>query len=275
LPLQQLRPLKLQPKRSPLTQINFVERHGRLAFGLAFVFCADSAVRPKSLGLSIPAHQVHWLSHPRIRLEFMIVIDDIISVADNVKKLEHFIEGDLPGILNSFAEVEYKAAADALQNISLAKNRKGMVMLAVGHLQSAHASYQKLAEPSGFKDMAKMATRMAVVHKDLFTLTLMAVCYRYLGEARLMEKTLADAVNLLANDIYEKTYTLGELVDPKQLKAAAHDVFSAMASWVNPATYPIAWQQAHGTFPAVKREQMARLCKALKYDPGVALPASG
>jgi hypothetical protein len=205
----------------------------------------------------------------------MIVIDDIINVADNVKKLQHFIEGDLPGILSTFAEVEYKAAGDALQNIQLAKDRKGMVWQAIGHLQSAHASYQKLyAEPSGLKDMAKMATRMAAIHKDLFTLSLMAVCYRYLGEAKLMEKTLADAVNLLASDIYEKTYTLGELVDPKQLKAAAHDLFSAVASWVNPASYPIMLQEVQGKFPALKRDQLARLCKALNYDPGVALPQS-
>ncbi len=202
----------------------------------------------------------------------MIIIDNIIRVADNVKKLEHFIEGDLPGILNTFAEVEYKAAADALQNITLAKNRKGMVWQAIGHLQSAHASYQKLhAAPAGLKDMAKMATRMAAIHKDLFTLSLMAVCYRYLGEAKLMERTLADAVNLLASDIYERTYTLGEMVDPKQLKAAAHDLFSAVASWVNPASYPIMLQQVQGRFPAVTREQLARLCSALKYDPGVAL----
>jgi hypothetical protein len=202
----------------------------------------------------------------------MFVLDDLINVAEDVKKLQHFIEGDLPAILNTFAEVEYKAAADALENMRLAKNRKGMVWQAVGHLQSAHASYQKLhAESSGLKDMAKTATRMAAVHKDLFTLSLMAVCYRYLGETKLMEKMLADAVSLLASDLYERVYTLGELVDPKRLKAFTHDVLSAVASWVNPASYPIMLQQAQGSFPAVKREQLTRLCRALNYEPGNSL----
>ncbi len=67
-------------------------------------------------------------------------------------------------------------------------------------------------------------------------MSLLAVCYRYLGEGRLMEKTLGDAVELLRDDMYEKTYTLGEMTDPKRLKEAAHDMFSVVASWMNPAT---------------------------------------
>lgn len=124
-----------------------------------------------------------------------------------------------------------------------------MVWQAVNHLQSAHAAYARLHEVAeGMKKMARMATRMAAVHKDLFTMSLLAVCYRYLGEGRLMEKTLGGAVELLRDDMYEKTYTLGEMTDPKRLKEAAHDMFSVVASWMNPATYPVLVQEAQGGF---------------------------
>jgi hypothetical protein len=109
--------------------------------------------------------------------QFNETFEHIVSFIENFKKIREFVEGELVVILETIADTEYKAAGSALQNVKLAKHPKNQVLLAVGHLQSAHIASREMYAPKGWKDNFTLAVRMSAVQKDLFTLGLLAICY--------------------------------------------------------------------------------------------------
>jgi hypothetical protein len=96
----------------------------------------------------------------------MIVFSQIVAVAETAKSVQRFVEGELVGILNGFGEVEYAAAVDALDNISRARQPANQVLLAVGHLQSAHVAYRKIHQASGIKQYFTLPTHCCPVKKS-------------------------------------------------------------------------------------------------------------
>ena len=199
----------------------------------------------------------------------MIFFSQITAATETAKKIQAFVEGELVTILSTMGEIEFKAAAAALKNISLSRAPSNQVLLAIGHLQSAHMAYRGIySESKGWKDYFTLATRMAALQKDVFTLCLTAICYKYLGETELMQDSLRLALEAIKPwTRLSAGYTLGELTDPKKLKACLTDVASAVGSWANKGSWPVMVQMARGEFPEVKEEEILQLCKFLKWKP--------
>jgi hypothetical protein len=207
----------------------------------------------------------------------MLVFDDILAFAKTAKTIQKFVEGQLVTILSTLGETEYQAASAALANIHLARRPRDQVLLAVGHLQSAHTAYQGIYHHSkNWKDLFTLATRTVALHKDVFTLSLMAICYKYLQEPLLMEnclQTILEAVHSWKR--IEEGYTLGELTDPDIRRQAISDVASAVGSWFNAGSWPIMVDAAKNGFPEIKEEQILQLCAFLKYKPTPSSSATG
>jgi hypothetical protein len=198
----------------------------------------------------------------------MIVFSQIVSAAETAKSVQRFVEGQLVGILNAFGEVEYAAAVDALDNISRARKPANQVLLAVGHLQSAHVAYRKIHQASGIKQYFTLPTRMLALHKDIFTLCLMAICYRYLDEPLLMQDTLRDAFEGFRKwKKVNSAPTLGDLTDPEIRANYLSGVGSAIASWANAGSWSTMSLVAQGKFPEIQEEDLLRLCALLEYSP--------
>lgn len=198
----------------------------------------------------------------------MIVFSQIVSVAETAKSIHQFVEGELVSILTALGEVEYAAAVDALNNISRASKPANQVLLAVGHLQSAHVAYRRIHQIGGAKRYFTLPTRMLALHKDIFTLCLMAVCYRYLDEPLLMQDALQDAIEGLDTwSLVNNAPTLGELTDRQTRAKYLDGVAAAVGSWFNPGSWGTISQAASGKFPEVRKEELLRLCASLGYSP--------
>jgi hypothetical protein len=198
----------------------------------------------------------------------MIEFPAIIKAVQTAKAIEKFVEGELAGILSGIADNEYKAATNALSNISRAKRPRDQILLAVGHLNSAHVSYRGIYESKGWRDYFTLAGRMAALNKDTFTLALLAICYRYLREPLLMQDALEQALlNAREWKKYTREYTLGDLADPGTRETYLSGVASAIGGWFNAGNWDEMYSAARGTFPDVKEEELLELCKFLKYKP--------
>lgn len=194
----------------------------------------------------------------------------IVDVLENIRKIKEFVEGELVVILETIADTEYKAAHAALANVKLAKRPRDQVLLAVGHLQSAHIASHEIYTPKGWRDNFTLAMRMSAVQKDLFTLSLMAICYRYMGETGLMGHTLEQALEAMKywkTVDYDKSYTLGELMNGERRGELMKDLKAGIGTWFNPASWGKVTEFAEHKVPLVTEPELLRLCTKLKYKP--------
>ena len=195
-----------------------------------------------------------------------LTYEHILSSIDNLKKIQEFVEGELVVILDTIADTAYKAAGAALQNVKLARRPKDQVLLAVGHLQLAHIASREVYTPKGWKDNFTLVVRMSAVQKDLFTLTLLAICFRYLGERALMRHTLQEALEAMRywkQVDYDKSYTLGELAKGERLNELMHDVAAGIGTWFNPARWGKLVEFANHKVPLVTDDGLQRLSMLL------------
>lgn len=202
---------------------------------------------------------------------YKLLYERVVSYCETLKKIQEFVEGELVVILETIADVEYKAASTALQNVKLARRPKDQVLLAIGHLQSAHTASREIYASQGWKDNFRFLLRATAVQKDLFTLSLMAICYRYMGEPALMQHTLHEASNAmtLAKTLdYDQSYTLGELAaDPKRRKQMIQSVKGALGTYLVPGRWGTLMAFHEHKIPVVTEEAFQRLCAKLKYSP--------
>ena len=197
----------------------------------------------------------------------MIDFGVIVAATKTAKKVQQFVEGDLLTILSAIADNEYQAARDVLANLHLAKDKKSQMWQVVGHLQSAHTAYWNVYGVSkGFKDYFILTKREAAVRKDIFTLSLIAICYKYLGETDLMKSALRMALAGLDEWKGIDTVTVGELfTDAKKRK----NVFSIPFTWANFGSWGSIVDGALHGIPTVNEEQILQLCEYLKYRPAL------
>lgn len=138
----------------------------------------------------------------------MVFVHLLLEAAKAGKSVQNFVEGGaLVTVLSAFGNIEYVAARGPVADLALPRNPEGPPWSAVNHLQSAHMAYRAVyAGRAGVKAYLGAVTNTVALNKDLFTLCLMAVCYRYLGEIvtdaglrRQMVKNLMQGVVSLFN----------------------------------------------------------------------------
>ena len=183
-------------------------------------------------------------------------------------KIKDFVEGDLVSILSSLGENEYLSATEILSKVQLANEPRDLVLIAVGHLSSANTSYKQIYGLAGVKRAFTVLTRELARKKALFTLSIMAICYKYLGEEMLVASTLEEVRQtwLESHDL-RRDYTIGELIQNRRSRA---NYFTAMASivptWLNKASWPIMAQVAAGEFPEFEKKDLELLALSLGHS---------
>lgn len=208
----------------------------------------------------------------------MIEFGQIITLINTAQKIEKFIEGELNAILSAIGENEFQAAAKALDDVQHARDRGRLVEQALSHLRSAHTAYESIyTKKRPLRDVARMATLMEARQKDVFTLCLMAICYQYLGEQTLMERSLAVAHEAIKPwTAVRRGYTIGDLIDdPVTRKAYFRGCFSAVASWFNLATHRTSWKFVRGNFPEISEPELLQFSTALRQVPGAGSSGPG
>lgn len=149
---------------------------------------------------------------------------DLVAAAENAASVRAFIEGaEFQEMLAAIGGVELDAARDALKKRKHARDPRQQVWSAVNHLETAHVAFRRGCQSKTRKYLA--GTRWSrACDLDVITLCLMALCYRYLGEAELMHRAISDAW---------KAYNI-------QHDAHPATIFVQVAStFVNPVTYAV------------------------------------
>jgi len=115
---------------------------------------------------------------------------DLVATVKTARSIANAVEGG--AIESTLADLGLQAAKDALSNVSYAEDKKAQVESAVNHLQGAEAALRTTIQTRGNRLMWVNQPRLLVmIYKRQYVLGLMAVCYRYLGEKALTERTLS------------------------------------------------------------------------------------
>jgi hypothetical protein len=115
---------------------------------------------------------------------------DLVLAAESVNTIVGVVEG---GALEStLADVGLVAAKDALSKVPHAEDKRAQVWSAVNHLEEAESALRNTIKTRGNRLMFVNQLGLEVmIEKRRYILGLMAVCYRYLGERALTERTLS------------------------------------------------------------------------------------
>lgn len=125
----------------------------------------------------------------------------ILTAVEAYTSLVDFItRGKLEMILSSIGDVELLAARDALAKEDSSNKKKAPVRSAVTHLESAHVAYRSLYEDRS--TAFRHASFVLAIHKDCYTMSMMAECYLYLKENRRAIEAADDAYR--ARKYYEE-----------------------------------------------------------------------
>jgi hypothetical protein len=126
-------------------------------------------------------------------------LGNLLGAAANVQSIVEFITGgQFVKTLQAVGYAEYTAAIDALLKLPYAKDSRSVVWSAVNHLESAHAMFRRLYKEAGFIREALDGTGLnEPMLKDVLTLSLMSICYRYLGEKELMLRAIDEGFKAL------------------------------------------------------------------------------
>lgn len=134
----------------------------------------------------------------------MIALSSVTSSLKAAKSIQAFVEGGiLSTILSAIGDVEYRAAARVLRKLNEASNQRERVLSAINHLETSHIAYSTdINRMTGIIEYVRGIKRMSVAKKDVFTLCILAICYKYTGELTLMRESLDQAKEVL--NIYPK-----------------------------------------------------------------------
>jgi hypothetical protein len=115
---------------------------------------------------------------------------DLVVAARSVNTIGSVVEG---GALEStLADLGLAAAKDALSKVSYAEDKRAQVWSAVNHLEEAESALRTTIKTRGNRLMwVNQPSLLVMIYKRQYILGLMAVCYRYLGEKALTERTLS------------------------------------------------------------------------------------
>jgi hypothetical protein len=98
--------------------------------------------------------------------------------------------GEVERILATLGGNELRAAIMALQSAASSGYPHREVESAIGHLRSAFMAYRNIWSSRGF---VTIADQVDAIEKDIWTCSLIALCYAYLNERALMMMYLEEA----------------------------------------------------------------------------------
>jgi hypothetical protein len=115
---------------------------------------------------------------------------DLVVAARSANTIANVVAG---GALEStLAALGLAAAKDALSKVSHAEDKRAQVWSAVNHLEEAESVLRTTIQTRGYRLMwVDQPGLLLMIYKRRYILGLMAVCYRYLGEKTLAERTLS------------------------------------------------------------------------------------
>jgi hypothetical protein len=117
---------------------------------------------------------------------------DVLAVLKGAKALADFVEGG--PLANALADVGLQAAGDALRKVPHARAADAQVWSAVNHLEEALAAVEGIFARRGrLLVLGRMVHADNLLEKRDYILSLMAVCYRYLGEDELARQSFVRA----------------------------------------------------------------------------------
>lgn len=160
----------------------------------------------------------------------MITPQQLLAAIKTAKALEEFIrKGELADVIS---DVELASAKTALEKSKIANNPNAQVWSAINHLETAHQALLKSYKGKGtFYDM--MATRFKMdiaAKKDRWVLTLMAICYKFLGELELCKSAIEETKHAHTEDevapVISYILTVPQILDPRvwMLNYAGDDI---------------------------------------------------
>jgi hypothetical protein len=115
---------------------------------------------------------------------------DLVATVKTARSIANAIEGG--AIESTFADLGLRAAKDALSKVLYAEDKSQQVWSAVNHLEAAEAALRDTLQKRGKRLLySNMGALWEAIDKRRYILGLMAVCYRYLGERALTERTLS------------------------------------------------------------------------------------
>jgi hypothetical protein len=121
----------------------------------------------------------------------MPVFSILIASAGSLNKVKKFVQtGELQRTLSALGEVELEAAKLALSSANIAQDPTREVHAAVTHLQSAHVAFKN---KYCSKEFITLPDEHKAANVDVWICCLMAMCYRYLNEEKLVQKCLDEA----------------------------------------------------------------------------------
>jgi hypothetical protein len=115
---------------------------------------------------------------------------DLVATVKTARSIANAVEGG--AIESTFADLGLQAAKDALSKVPYAEDKEAQVRSAVTHLEGAEAALRTTIQNRGTRLLYSNINALAhAMFKRVYILGLMAVCYRYLGERALTERTLS------------------------------------------------------------------------------------
>jgi hypothetical protein len=113
---------------------------------------------------------------------------ELVAAVRSVKAVSDFVEGGPLG--NALADLGLEAAKDALIKAFYAKDKRSQIWSAINHLEEAEVALRKATQDRKILMTFFHIERLAhLIIKRRYILGLMAICYRYLDERELAERT--------------------------------------------------------------------------------------
>jgi hypothetical protein len=123
---------------------------------------------------------------------------DLVAGVRSAKAVAAFIEGG--PLASTLADLGVKAAKDAVDDVPYAVDKEARIQQAVTHLQGAKTALESSAY-GRWKWLIRfrMPRLVHLLLRLKYTLALMAILYRYLGERALSEKSISEIYVVDAN----------------------------------------------------------------------------
>jgi len=113
---------------------------------------------------------------------------ELLTAVQGARAIANFVEGG--PLANALADLGIAAARSAMSKALYAEDKRAQVWSAVNHLEQAEAALDSTLKKYGGVLMATRFTKAASLeNKHRYVLALMAICYRYLGEKDLTDRT--------------------------------------------------------------------------------------
>jgi hypothetical protein len=157
-----------------------------------------------------------------------------------------------------------EAAKESARKSREAVSKKDQIWSTVNHLEMAHAAFSK-SHSSVARKYFSFPRWARAVDKDFDTLCLMAICYRYLGERKLMLDTMEKAREVYTHS--DSLWKLPVLIGTNILNPI-NTIDAAIEKFNEPGEQEQARRQRHRDFRHFYRSMTGRKLPGYWYEDG-------